>query len=291
MQQFLANGVISGFEYSLIAFGFAVIYRTVRFFHFAHGAVYSFGAYFAYLFVIQLGFTWAIALPIACTCTAGIGAFCELSIYKPMRRKNANDLTLLIASLGLYIILQNVISVVWGDNALTIDTGEVVQGHLILGARVTTSQIVIVAVSIGLILLTTLLFTGTRFGKAIRALANDRELSGLSGINFDRYIFYAFALGSFLAGVASIMISFDRNMTPTMGFDALLMGVTAVIVGGVDSLPGAALGGLLIGLAENLGVAILPSQWQDTIAFAILILFLLFRPYGILGSKPQKAHV
>jgi branched-chain amino acid transport system permease protein len=118
-------------------------------------------------------------------------------------------------------------------------------------------------------------------------LANDAELAQLSGINSDRYIFYAFAIGSFLAAVAAIMISFDTDMTPTMGFNALVMGVVAVIVGGINSLPGAALGGLFIGLAQNLGVYWLPSKWQDTIAFVILILFLLFRPYGILGKKKQ----
>jgi len=128
-------------------------------------------------------------------------------------------------------------------------------------------------------------------GKALRALANDPELARLSGINSDRYIMYAFAIGSFLAAVAAIMISFDTDMAPTMGFNALVMGVIAVIVGGIGSLPGAALGGLLIGLAQNLGVWQLPSKWQDTIAFVILILFLLFRPYGILGKKPQKAHI
>ena len=102
---------------------------------------------------------------------------------------------------------------------------------------------------------------------------------------------YAFAIGSFLVAVASIMISFDTDMTTTMGFNALVMGVIAIIVGGINSLPGAALGGLFIGLAQNLGVYWLPSKWQDTIAFVILILFLLFKPYGILGKKLQKSHV
>ena len=130
-----------------------------------------------------------------------------------------------------------------------------------------------------------------KFGKTLRALANDSELAKLSGINSDRYILFAFAVGSFLAAVAAIMISFDTDMTPTMGFNALVLGVVAVIVGGISSLPGAAIGGLFIGLAQNLGVYWLPSKWQDTIAFVILILFLLFRPYGILGKKPQKQQL
>jgi branched-chain amino acid transport system permease protein len=220
-----------------------------------------------------------------------LGGALELGIYKPMRTRKATDLTLLIASLGLYILLQNVISMVWGDDTKTMRTGEVVEGHEFLGARITDIQIVIILTSLGLITLISLMLAQMKFGKALRALANDHELARLSGVNSDRYILYTFAIGSFLAAVGAIMISFDTDMTPTMGFNALVMGVIAVIVGGTNSLPGAALGGLFIGLAQNLGVYWLPSKWQDTIAFVILILFLLFRPYGILGKKPQKAHM
>ena len=291
LDQLLANGVIAGAIYSLVALGFALIYQATRFFHFAHGAVYTFGAYFAYLFAVQLGLDRIVAFPLACLATMVIGIGCEVAVYKPMRTKRATDLTLLIASLGLYIVLQNVISIAWGDDTKTMRTGVVVEGHEFLGARITDIQITIIVTSIVLITLISLMLTRMRFGKALRALANDPELARLSGINSNQYIMYAFAIGSFLAAVASIMISFDTDMTPTMGFNALVKGVIAVIIGGMGSLPGAALGGLFLGLAENLGVYWLPSKWQDTIAFVILILFLLFRPYGILGKKPEKAHV
>jgi branched-chain amino acid transport system permease protein len=291
LQQLVLNGIIAGSIYSLVAIGFALIYQTTRFFHFAHGAVYTFGAYFAYLFYTQLGFDKFVAFPLACICAMLIGVICEIMIYKPMRVRKATDLTLLIASLGLYIVLQNIISMLWGDDTKTMRTGEVVEGHEFLGARITDIQIAIIVTSIVLIALISLMLSQMKFGKALRALANDPELARLSGINSDRYIMYTFAIGSFLAAVAAIMISFDTDMTPTMGFNALVMGVIAVIVGGINSLPGAALGGLFIGLAQNLGVWQLPSKWQDTIAFVILILFLLFRPYGMLGKKPTRAQV
>ena len=121
----------------------------------------------------------------------------------------------------------------------------------------------IVITSTVLITLISLMLLRMKFGKALRALANDPELARLNGINSDRYIMYAFAIGSFLAAVASIMISFDTDMTPTMGFNALVKGVIPVIIGGMGSLPGAALGGLFLGLTENLGVYWLPSQSQD----------------------------
>lgn len=291
VDQLLLNGIIAGSIYSLVALGFSLIYQTTRFFHFAHGAIYTFGAYFAYFFSIQLGFDRLIAFPLACLSACVIGVICEITIYRPMRKKRATDLTLLIASLGLYIVLQNIISLVWGDDTKTMRAGEVVEGHEVFGARITDIQIMIIVTSLVLISLISLMLSQMRAGKALRALANDPELARLSGISSNRYIMYAFAIGSFLAAVAAIMISFDTDMTPTMGFNALVKGVIAVIIGGVGSLPGAALGGLFLGLAENLGVYWLPSKWQDTIAFVILIAFLLFRPYGILGKKPQKVHI
>ncbi len=291
IEQLLLNGIIAGSIYSLIAIGFSLIYQTTRFFHFAHAAVYTFGAYFAYLFYTQLGFNQVIAFPLACICVACISIICEIMVYKPMRKRKATDLTLLLASLGLYTLLQNIISLIWGDDTKTMRTGEVVEGHEILGARITDIQIIIIISSILLIAVIALMLSQMKVGKTLRALANDPELARLSGINADRYILFAFAIGSFLAAVASIMISFDTDMTPTMGFNALMMAVVAVIVGGINSLPGAALGGLLIGLAQNLGVAFLPSKWQDTIVFVVLIIFLLFKPYGILGKKSVKQQI
>jgi branched-chain amino acid transport system permease protein len=291
INQLILNGVIAESIYTLIAVGFSLIYQTTRFFHFAHGAIYTFGAYFAYLFYIQLGISQIIAFPLACICAALVGIICEIAVYRPMRKRKATDLTLLIASLGLYTLLQNIISMVWGDDTKTMRTGEVTEGHLFLGARITDIQIVIIVTSVVLITLIALIMTQMKIGKTLRALANDPELAQLSGVNANRYILYAFAIGSFLAAVAAIMISFDTDMTPTMGFSALMMAVVAVIVGGINSLPGAALGGLLIGLAQNLGVYWLPSKWQDTIVFVVLIGFLLFKPYGILGRKQVKHQV
>lgn len=209
IEQLLLNGIIAGSLYSLVAVGFALIYQTTRFFHFAHGAIYTFGAYFAYLFYIQLGLDQLIAFPLACIATMLLGVMLEVAIYKPMRDRKATDLTLLIASLGLYIVLQNIISMIWGDDTKTMRTGEVVEGHAILGARITDIQIVIIVTSLVLITLMALMLSQMKFGKALRALANDPELARLSGINSDRYILYAFAIGSFLAAVAAIMISFD----------------------------------------------------------------------------------
>ena len=125
----------------------------------------------------------------------------------------------------------------------------------------------------------------------MRAVANDAQLFDISGLNSDRVIFWTFAIGSGLAGIAGILISFALDMTPTMGMNALLMGVVAVIIGGVGNLPGVVLGTLLLALAQHIGLWYLSSQWQDAIAFVILLLFLIFRPQGFLGKKVKKTTI
>lgn len=289
--QFLLNSIISGSIYTLIALGFSLIYSTTKFFHFAHGAVYTFGPYFAYLFTVILQIPLFISIPLAVVSSAIIGILTELLIYKPLRRKGTTPLILLLSSLGIYIVLQNIISMIFGDDTKTLRSGIVREGLEILGARITPIQITIIIVSMFLLIVCWALMKYTKIGTAMRAVASDPDLALVSGIDSDRVILFTFALGSALAGVAAILVSFDINMTPTMGMNALMMGVVAVIIGGVGSILGAALGGFLLAFAQNFGVWKISSQWQDAIAFIILLLFLLYRPYGIFGKKTRKVEV
>lgn len=198
---------------------------------------------------------------------------------------------LLLASLGIYIVLQNTISLIFGDDTKSIRSGEVREGLEILGARITPIQIAIICTSIVLVIATAIFLQRTKIGKATRAVANDPELANISGIDSDRVILYTFAIGSALAGIAGILVALDVDMTPTMGMNALMMGVVAMIIGGVGSIPGVALGALLLGFAQNFGVWYISSQWQDAIAFGILLIFLLFRPQGFLGKKVKKTTI
>lgn len=131
----------------------------------------------------------------------------------------------------------------------------------------------------------------TKLGKAMRAVSDDPIAANVVGINPERIILTSFAIGSALAGVAGILISFETNIEPTMGFSALLKGIIASIIGGIGSIPGAVLGGFFLGLAENLGIWKISAGWKDCIAFAILIIFLLLRPRGILGNKTEKKTI
>jgi branched-chain amino acid transport system permease protein len=165
------------------------------------------------------------------------------------------------------------------------------EGLPIFGAKITPIQITIIIVSACLLALCWAFAKKTRMGKVMWAVANDPELARVVGIETDQVILFTFILGSALAAIAAILISLDTDMTPMMGFYALLMGIVAVIAGGIGSIPGAALGGLLVGMAQHLGVWKLPTQWQDAIVFVILILFLLLRPQGFLGKPLRRAAV
>jgi branched-chain amino acid transport system permease protein len=274
-----------------MALGFAFIYQVSRFFHFAHGVVFTAGAYFTFLFRVWFDFPLVFSILIAIALCIILGCLMEIFIYRPLRHKNASYLILLIASLGIYIVLQNILSMVFGDDTKTIRSGMVEEGIHFIGARITPIQITIIGLSLLLLVSCFLFLKHTKIGRAMRAVANDPELARVAGIKSDKVILLTFALGSALAGIAGILVSLDVDMTPTMGMNALMMGVVAVIIGGAGSIPGVALGALLLGMAQHLGIWKISSQWQDAIAFVILLIFLLFRPQGFLGKKVKKATV
>jgi branched-chain amino acid transport system permease protein len=290
LSQFIANGLIAGSIYALVALGFALIYNTARFFHFAHGAVFTSGAYLTYVFKEVAGLPLAMAALLSIILSSLLGISIEATIYRQMRRRGASSLVLLLASLGVFIIIQNTISLIFGDETKSIREGVVQEGFNIFGARITPAQILIIVVVAVLIALTECILKLTRIGKAVRAVANDPQLAITSGINADKVILYTFAIGSVLASVAAILISLDSDMVPLMGMNAMLMGIVAVIIGGIGSIFGSAFGGLLLGLAQHLGIWQLGSQWQNTIAFVILVLFLLLCPYGFLG-RPKEMRI
>lgn len=290
LTQLFVEGLFAGSVYALIALGFGLIYSTTRVFHFAHAAIYTAAAYLAYSGWL-LGLRLYFAIPLAVILASMLGGLLEIVVYRPLRKKEASPVILLLASLGLLIAIQNAISLLFGDDTKSIRGSAVAEGLAVFGARITPIQVGIISISV---LLLALCWAFTKYsskGKAMSAVANDPELARIVGIESDQVILFTFVLGSALAAIASILISFDTDMTPTMGFDALLMGVVAAIVGGIGSIPGAFLGGLLVGMAQHLGVWKLPTQWQDAIVFGILIIFLLLRPHGLLGKPLKKAAV
>jgi len=289
--QLIINGIIAGAGYALVGIGFALIYNVGRFFHFAHGILFTVGAYTAFLCNQLLGLPLFLSVPVAIAVTAASGCLLNLVILGPITRRGGSPLVLLLASLGLYIVIQNVISLCFGDDIKTLSLGTIEKGLDFFGARVTPVQISIVISSAMLLIAVALFLRTTGLGKAMRAVSSNAALAEVCGISSRRLVLYAFGIGSALAGIAGVLAALDVNMTPTMGLNALMMGIVAVIIGGSQSVSGIALGALLIGLAQHVGAWKIGTQWQDSIAFIILFIFLLLRPEGFLGKKIRKAAV
>lgn len=221
----------------------------------------------------------------------GIGVAIDRLVYYPLRKSKASNLVFLLASFGVFIFIQNLIQLIYGAQILTLRTGPVKEGHHILGAVITDTQILIIGASVVLSVALWLFVQRTKLGKAMRAVADDPVAASVVGINPEKVIIAVFFIGSALAGAAGILISLETNLQPTMGFNAILKGIIASIIGGIGSIPGAVLGGYFLGLAENLGIWKIQSGWKDAIAFAILIAFLLIRPGGILGVKTEQERL
>jgi branched-chain amino acid transport system permease protein len=289
--QYLVNSLIAFSYLVLIGLGFSLYYSTTRFFNFAHAAIFTLGAYFTYLFKIQMGFPFVLAIFLAIFLSSILGCLLDLTIYRPLRKKRASSMILLLTSLGIYIILQNLISLLFGDDTRSIQIWEVKEGINIFGARITSIQIFMICIGIILSIMITMFMLLSKTGKAMRAIASDPELSEFVGIDKNKIFIRTFAIGSTLAAIAGILVALDVDMTPTMGMRTLMMGVVAVIVGGVGSIPGVALGALLLGFTQQLGIWTIGSQWQDAIVFIILIIFLLFKPEGFLGKKVKMAKL
>ena len=184
---------------------------------------------------------------------------------------------------------QNLIQLAYGTQSLTLRTEVVKEGRSILGAIITDTQLLIIVTSLVLTGAVWLFVNKTRFGKSMRAVADDPLAANVVGISPEWVILVSFAVGSALAGTAGVLVSLETSLDPTMGFNAMLKGIIAAIIGGFGSIPGAALGGLLLGLAENVGVWKVSGVWKDAIAFGVLILFVLARPQGILGRKEGRS--
>lgn len=289
--QIAINILFSASNILLVAIGFSLIFTVSRFFHFAHAVVFTAAAYLTFLFKVWIGLPFLLAVPLALLSTALLGSLIELSFYRPLRRKRASSLILLLASLGIYIVLQNVISILFGDDTKVIRSAAVRKTVEIFGASITSVQIVTIFTAIAALIALSLFLKRTKTGRAIRAVASDFELAMVSGIDSDKVVLWVFAIGSFLAGLAGILVAFDVDMTPTMGMQPLMLAIVAVLVGGMRSAVGIALASLILAMFQQLGAWKLGTQWQDATALVILLGFLLLKPEGVLGKKVKKATI
>ena len=285
--QILFNSVIAGSIYALVALGFSLIYNTCKFVNFAHGSVIAFSAYMAYFFFSVLGVNFGFSVLFALILASLLGWAMNFFVYREFRERKASSSILLIASFGLLILIESLVLMSFGADVKTINYIRVSKGLEIFGAIITPLQIVIVASSIVVSIGLFLFMKKTKLGKAMRAVSNNKDVAEIVGISSEKIYSWSFIIGSLIAGIAGVLIGLEQNLEPTMGTNLIIKGFTAAIIGGIGNVYGAILGALLLGLAENFGIWYLPSGYKDAIAFAILFVFLLFRPKGLFGAKKE----
>ena len=285
--QQIINGLTQGSIYALVAIGFALIFGVLGLVNFAHGEVYMVGAFLGFILIAVFHLSFFPALILAMAGAAILGIAVELVAFRTLRR--APDVAPMVCTLGLSVVLQNVVMLVMGSDTKSLPTDfSKVDLIPVFNAQVSGSQLLIFGVSIAPMLLLQFILYRSRMGKAIRATAQNKDAASLMGININRVISATFALGSALGGAAGVLIGMYYNaFYPMMGFIAGLKAFTATVFGGLTSVPGAVLGGLIIGVAENLGAAYISSGYRYMIAFFILILVLLIKPSGLFGRDQQ----
>jgi branched-subunit amino acid ABC-type transport system permease component len=279
--QLLLNGIIAGSIYALFAVGLTMVYGVFRFINFAHGELIAWGAYLA-LFFTRAPFSWPIycAVAPALVITALIGLAQNRFVFEPLR--HGNRITLLIASIGLSYFLRNAIRFVWGSDLQTYGLMPT-RGIEFAGLSITAPQITMMAAAVLFLGILYIVLTRTMLGKSLRAVADNMTLAQIMGISIKKVGVAVWVLASFFSAVGGILLAIDTNLEPLMGLTNLIKAFAAVLLGGAGNVWGALLGGLVIGIAENLSVAFISPGYKDFISFALIILMLLFRPRGIFG--------
>ncbi len=293
--QQVVNGLSLGSIYALIALGYTMVYGVLRLINFAHGDVYMVGAYVGYYLSRKLGgrepsFVSALVVMLGAMAACGLlGLVIERLAYRPVRR--ASRLALLITAIGVSLFLENGGQLVFGPDPKFFPSLAPHFDFHVAGVRLTSEQVTVIGVSFLLMVLLRFFIMKTRTGKAMRAVSFNLDTAKLMGISTDGIIAVTFALGSALAAAGGVLIGMQiPKIDPLMGILYGLKAFVAAVLGGIGNVPGAVLGGLLIGISEVMVVGYLSSTYRDAIAFGILILVLLLRPQGILG-RVQKEKV
>ena len=287
--QYLINGISIGSVYAIIALGYTMVYGIAKMLNFAHGDVIMIGAYISFCVTSYLGLpAWVSVIAAVAVCTI-LGIVIEGLAYKPLR--GTPSLAVLITAIGVSYFLQNAAQLIWSSSpknftsVVTMKPISMADGKIVITGEVLLTVAVCILVMVGLTL-----FTGkTRTGKAMRAVSEDRDAAQLMGINVNQTISTTFAIGSALAAIAGVLLcSTVPTLQPTTGSMPGIRAFTAAVFGGIGSIPGAMLGGILLGIIETFSKAYLSTQFSDAIVFSVLIIILLVKPAGLLGKQIQE---
>ena len=286
---YVINGISLGSVYAIIALGYTMVYGIAKMLNFAHGDIIMVGGYISYFAACSFGFSPPVALIAAMVGCTILGVLIERLAYRPLRE--AQSLAVLITAIGVSYFLQNGAMLLWTSNPkvysslVNIPALTLFDGQLVISGE----SIVTIAACIVIMVLLTLVIQKTKLGKAMRAVSEDKGAAQLMGINVNRTISLTFAIGSALAAVAGILLcSAYPTLTPTTGSMPGIKAFTAAVFGGIGSIPGAFLGGILLGIIEKLSQAYISTQLSDAIVFAVLIIVLSVRPTGLLGKQKNE---
>lgn len=280
--QLTVNSLIAGGLYALIALGFNLIFGVTRFVNFSHGSIAAIGAYIFFFLCSTLHTPWYLSIITGILGAALAGFIFEKIIFLPLRKKQASDRILLIASLGAFTLIEAVLSILFKTESQVLGNFfPYNRVFIVAGAAITMIQIAILVLAFLITAGIAIFLKKVRIGRAIRAISDDEEVARIVGIPTARVIGITFLIGSGIAGLAGILRGMDTTIEPNMGLTILLEGVIAAVVGGIGSIWGGLLGAFLLGFAENFGVWFIPGEWKFAIAFGVLIVFLVFRPQGI----------
>lgn len=286
LQQFI-NGLSIGAMYSLIAIGYSMVFGVLQFINFAHGGICMVGAYVTWYLLTKINIGFPLALFGGVFASMILAVAIEKIGYAPLRR--APRLPLLVISLGFSIVLEIAVQLIWSPAPQHMPRVIPFKSYLLLNARYNSIQIMIFIISLILMVLLYIFIQKTKTGIALRAIALDRETSGLMGVNVNNMVSLLFALGSAIGALSAVMMTiYYGSVYTTLGTNIGMKGFVAVILGGAGSIPGAVIGGLTIGILEVLGEAYISSAYKDGIAFFALIIILIFRPSGLLGKEITK---
>lgn len=282
----LINGISLGSIYAIIALGYTMVYGIAKMLNFAHGDVIMVGAYVSYICTTSAGIPPILSVLIAMAVCTVLGILIEGLAYRPLRK--ASSLAVLITAIGVSYFLQNAALLIWGSNPKSFSSIVPFGSIALFGGKliITSESIVTVAVCILIMVLLNLFTKKGKMGKAMRAVSEDKDAAQLMGINTNATISMTFAIGSALAAVAGVLLcSAYPVLIPTTGSMPGIKAFTAAVFGGIGSIPGAMLGGILLGLIEIIGKSYISTALSDAIVFAVLIIVLLVKPTGLLGKK------
>lgn len=289
--QLLLNGFIMGSIYMLLAMGYGLIYGTTNEFHVAHGGVFTFSSYIGYLCYEKLGLNLWLTFIVSILFAGMLGMLIQSVIYSPMRKKGAPHLTIFIASLGVLIVLENLASILFGVSPLQFSVGTMKQPIHLGSVVITPIQLIILSVSLVFLIAITSYLRFTRVGRAIRGVSDSKEVARVVGINISRINLIVYGLGSMLAAPAGVLLAIEAGATPYRGTVLVLLAAIAMIIGGIGSVTGAALAGILLALFQNLSVWQFPSEWQNVISFGLFLLLIFLKPTGFFGSKVTSSKI